>query len=409
WGAGMNIGDATAEIEASALLANDASENDGGGAFRIGETTTLTISGSCIAGNTVGSGSGSGISNPDSGTADAENNWWGASGGANTSGADTTLGSVDYTPFLTSAPGSCTIQPNPTPTPTLPICPGGFTALLEEECPPTLEDYGVTAVDCGLASNVILAGTEATAEALKSQFGGDPAVDTFRRVMLNAAQSRTEIEFICSDDPGAYCETNNDVAPPLQAQITCYDDVQLTEYTVVHEYGHVFTGRMGGLVAGSTYYGVIDQPPLTGTPGTPAPLLRDSLTQDVLGNTANLQGTPDWVRGQRGWGSAASTPPAVPCNFQQDAYTVIDATGTATPGALVRERDETAADMFLNWVYREIGMGGFHNYSYFNITNCMTTPTPDFTAMPGDARYNFMETIVMPTLSTRVPTPTATP
>src|SRR5690606_18933970 len=69
WGAGMNIGDATAEIEASALLANDASENDGGGAFRIGETTTLTISGSCIAGNTVGSGSGSGISNPDSGTA----------------------------------------------------------------------------------------------------------------------------------------------------------------------------------------------------------------------------------------------------------------------------------------------------------------------------------------------------
>jgi hypothetical protein len=87
----------------------------------------------------------------------------------------------------------------------------------------------------------------------------------------------------------------------------------------------------------------------------------------------------------------------------------VDIIGTATPGALLRERDEASADMFLNWVYREVGQGGFHNYSYFSITDCTTTPTPDFTAEPGDARYNFMETIVMPTLATRVPTPTPTP
>jgi hypothetical protein len=65
--------------------------------------------------------------------------------------------------------------------------------------------------------------------------------------------------------------------------------------------------------------------------------------------------------------------------------------------------------MFLNWVYSEINQGGFHNDNYIGITNCSTTPTPDLTARPGDARYNYMETIVMPTLATRVPTATATP
>jgi hypothetical protein len=131
-----------------------------------------------------------------------------------------------------------------------------------------------------------------------------------------------------------------------------------------------------------------------------------------MGNRLDpINNTPDWVRGQRGWGSTASTPPAAPCNFQQDAYTVSDWQVTATPGttAQLHERDEAAADMFLNWVYREMGQGGFRNASYIGINSCGVTPTPDETSRPGDSRYNFMETIAMPTLATRVPTATPTP
>jgi hypothetical protein len=173
----------------------------------------------------------------------------------------------------------------------------------------------------------------------------------------------------------------------------------------VHEYGHVFTGRMGGLASGSTYYGMISLPPVTG-------FIADSSGDFVLGNrTDPNSGNPDWTRGQRGWGSAASTPPAIPCNFQQNAYTVNDweASPVVTPPTIQTERDEAAADMFLNWVYSTAMQGGFHNYNYIGITTCGITPTPDFTRLPGDARYNFMVTVVMPTLSTRVPTPTIAP
>jgi len=83
-------------------------------------------------------------------------------------------------------------------------------------------------------------------------------------------------------------------------------------------------------------------------------------------------------------------------------------TPTETPPAMQRERDEAAADMFLNWVYSVAapGLGGFRNDNYSGVTDCVTTPTPDLTRRPGDARNNFMSNIVMPTLATYVPTPT---
>lgn len=118
-------------------------------------------------------------------------------------------------------------------------------------------------------------------------------------------------------------------------------------------------------------------------------------------------GQPDWVRGQRGWGSPAATPPAAPCNFQQDAFTVNDWDVTATPAATqqIKERDETAADMFLNWVYSKLSLSGFANGNWIGINNC-NAPMPTDTGNPGDARSNFMSDVVLPTLATYVPTPT---
>jgi len=96
-----------------------------------------------------------------------------------------------------------------------------------------------------------------------------------------------------------------------------------------------FEGRMGGLVEGSTYFGLISRPAVTliptATPGTPGPLF-DSSNLIVFGPRKDPDTSEDdWVRGQRGWGSAASTPPSVPCDFQQDAYTVDDWEVTLTP------------------------------------------------------------------------------
>jgi hypothetical protein len=83
-------------------------------------------------------------------------------------------------------------------------------------------------------------------------------------------------------------------------------------------------------------------------------------------------------------------------------------TPTRTPPAIQTERDEAAADMFLNWVYRVQNLGGFRNEDQRNISNCAAVATTD-TSNPGNARYRYLQTIVMPTLATRVPTPTATP
>ncbi len=70
---------------------------------------------------------------------------------------------------------------------------------------------------------------------------------------------------------------------------------------------------------------------------------------------------PDWVRGTRGWGSWASPLPN-PTNFQQNPLDVTDA--VAFPAERERERDEAAADMFLNWVYSTIGQGGFQDINW---------------------------------------------
>jgi len=132
----------------------------------------------------------------------------------------------------------------------------------------------------------------------------------------------------------------------------------------------------------------------------------------------------DWTRGERGWGSAAAStafaPGITPCDFQQNAFRVYDFDIALTPAnasptqqaeVRIRERDEAAADMFLNWVYsRAIPGSGFRNTDWRNVTNCSLTGTPD-ASNPGDARYFRMTNNIMPTLATRFPaiTPTPTP
>jgi hypothetical protein len=384
--------------------------------------------------------------------------WWGSSSGPalNVTAAatrDSLRGTATYLPFDSAQPAQCnrlppaTLTPTATrtstatstatrtatatstatrtatatatrtATPTALVCTLGLrNCPTPTATPPTLASYGVATTNCDQNEiNAVFAGTQATGLTLQLTFGGGSAWDTFRRVMYTPG--RSGIRFDCDANAGVVCETENFPPAPnagLQAVIRCGSQVQLSQYTVVHEYGHVFTGRMGGLVEGSTYFGLISQPQVTLAPPAPAgtlgPLFDDAQNIVFGPFLAGVNLDPDWTRGGRGWGSPASTPPAVPCNFQQNAFTVNDwqVTPTRTPPAIQTERDEAAADMFLNWVYRVQNLGGFRNEDQRNISDCAFVAPTD-TGNPGDARYRYMQTIVMPTLVTRVPTPTATP
>jgi hypothetical protein len=298
-------------------------------------------------------------------------------------------------------------------------CPAQQTQTAIAQLTPTatltplqeLAQFGINVVGCDTTEiSEILAGSRDTGLALQLQYGGASRSNSFFRVMFSTGRNRIDVE--CSDAPGYYCFTDNNVIAPVQSRILCYADVILTKYTVVHEYGHVFVGRTGGYVAGTgTFYGLVNIPipPPTATQG----FIADSNGLVVMGNRIDPTTTPpqmDWVRGNRGWGSAAVQSPSQPCSFQQNPYTVLDWEVTATPAQTqtVRERDEAAADMFLNWVYSKIGQGGFANADYRNITDCVSVAPTD-ASLPGDARRNYMETVVMPTLATYIPTSTPTP
>jgi hypothetical protein len=309
---------------------------------------------------------------------------------------------------LPTATPTSTRTPTRTPTQTPPPT---ATQTVQQQ----LQAYGVNVTGSWSASELqqLLLGVRATGQAFQSQFGGASYQDAFRRIMFTPTSTRVTFERVSSGNP--ICVTDTGAAAPDIAIVRCYGSLAFTQYTAVHELGHVFVERTGGYGAGSTYYGLIDIPPLriTSTPGTlvPDPAIRDRNGNVVMGAFVDAQGQPDWVRGRRGWGSAVSTPPAVPCNFQQNGYIAIDATSSQSDRE--RERDEAAADMFLNWVYSQVGAGGFTNVDWGQITNCTITPTaPAITGTapaPGDARYNYMETVVFPTLSTRFPTMTPTP
>jgi hypothetical protein len=273
-------------------------------------------------------------------------------------------------------------------------------------------------------SRQLCLGVAATGRALQLQFGGGSAKDTFKRVLMRPGNTEIAFARVLSGDPE--CATdNNNVAPPRQSIVTCYgpqpganaqtavaNALQFTEFTTVHELGHVFVGRTGGYSPNITsYFNLIFNPVEN---GTPVGAIYDSAPtpQTVYGMYVDVQGTPDWVRGGRGWGSPASIPPSAPCSFQQNAFSIRDGTVTPPPpptqNPLDRERDEASADMYLNWVYRRLSVDGFRNEDQRNITNCLAQ-VPTDTTDPGDARYEYLNNVIMPTLATFVPTPTPTP
>lgn len=163
--------------------------------------------------------------------------------------------------------------------------------------------------------------------------------------------------------------------------------LQASQYTIVHELGHLFDYRTGrGLsnpIAGSFVLSDCNNPPGT-----------------VMGSFGT------WTRGGRGWGTGPGhyyrngNPVPLVTNFQQNPENI---------------PIEAAADSFLNWIYRLNSSGGvrpmnsctlipkpvYNTWSGQGFLNLQWSPTlqPSFPAnsngiagsgdssLPGDARY----------------------
>jgi hypothetical protein len=282
------------------------------------------------------------------------------------------------------------------------VSAGTRGVALRAECPECgLLLHGVTLSGAWSMDDVrdIYAGVVYTGEALALQFGGR-GYEAFQRILVQGVPS---IVFQRSTAAGVACNANGF---PV---ITCSAGSQPSQYTVVHELGHVFTQRTGGTQTGNTFYGWI----LNG--------VFDRNGGVVVGATSRTNPTTrntglDWQRGQRGWGSHAAPQTAlIPCDFQQNPFEVFDFDVTATPGQpqpQVIEVDEAAADMFLNWIYSRLTSGesaGFKNLSYLGLPRQCNLIAPFDGSLPGDARFQAMTERIMPVLATRFPTPTATP
>ncbi|MDX2161771.1 MAG: hypothetical protein SF162_10635 [bacterium] len=316
-----------------------------------------------------------------------------------------------------------TVTPSPTPTPTVTptataratatevlICllnaqQDGLSAFSQNAdlctCQNSLADFGITLVGAWNAEEqaTILTGACKTGQALllHGVSVSDPAVndvvEAFRIVMQGQNQGvwRT-IEFRWVSTGNPICSTAKNPTADVAAQIDCDVANQLSEYTVVHEFGHVLVGRAAG-TGGVTFLTKVESPVVGGgslrnlapTPGFIMGSRTYSLSRGI---------STDWQRSSvitdNGWGSAAlwnqqsyyrynfpepppltptafpllvpqigpcgegvpTLPPVndIPFPFQQNPCTIPDWETLSIEGEIT-EIEEAAADMFLNWVY----------------------------------------------------------
>lgn len=165
-----------------------------------------------------------------------------------------------------------------------------------------------------------------------------------------------------------------------------------SEYTIVHELGHVFDDRTGVIVNNEIEGG------LTLAFGLHAFYrLEDCTTARVMGDQS---GSNDWTRGERGWGSGpaasqrdiAGTPTApLISNYQQNPLFVHATKDT-------EEINEAAADMFLNWIFRVNADPAFPPTD-----TCAQTPTPTPNHWLGDGFLNASWTAQTASVGTTLP------
>ncbi len=263
-----------------------------------------------------------------------------------------------------------------------------------------------------------LHGVQAIGNALVTLRTGAPNVALFRGVMGvdtrgNVAGRGTIVLRRNTTTP--YCESNLNQLPRA---ITCGHLVDangqpraLSRYVIVHELGHIFDNQSAQNGQKRLSTRVADTPLADGRGWV---MGRTTFTEcfpgDDVFSDPTVADNRVWRRGERGWGSGPgslyrpATGQSDKCarrdqqnftNFQQNPppHAVV---GSLTP--LDLRTQETAADLFLNWVFRSQNLGGFANASWKpnmrsasgQYCNQIATGCPD-SHNPGDARFNWTQ------------------
>ncbi|MDQ7033419.1 MAG: hypothetical protein Q9P01_00870 [Anaerolineae bacterium] len=353
-----------------------------GGAIYHDSSVTANVSSGCIV-NNWGLQDNSSIFTPaTASTITATGNWWGMGSGAfgvGTGQGDSVRGNIIATMPLTSAP---TFNGD--------VC--GTSIII-------LEGTWTVEQQAAILTGVVNIGN---ALATQTSIAGDSATEAFRQVMLDMSGGLTQIKFIRSGS-AATCTTEDSISrlpPPLVARITCGTANNFTEFTAVHELGHVFIDRTG-----NQFSTLVNQAIVFDGEGINRVIIFGSTTWTLPSNET----VSDWYRGERGWGSDAKWFNVVngtidaegPCdgtssmvgvfvsNFQQNPCHVKNWIFTDPSHTIDDvELEEAAADMFLNWVYRTLGMGGFENIDWRFGQN------PRDLTNPGDIYFDYINQIV---------------
>lgn len=222
----------------------------------------------------------------------------------------------------------------------------------------------------------------------------------------------SETEYTRTVTRGA-CQTFND----LQTIICNWGDTRPSEpeYTIVHELGHIFdnsSAKQNGISLSNRVSNASFRDDRGWTMGWV--IIRGTCSVEEFNRiriddpTYNDTNATIWRRGERGWGSgpgsnySPSTGRPDQCitresqnftNFQQNPPPHENHPDLTE---LEMRSYESAADMFLNWVYRISGQGGFLNVSWKpnerangQYCNQIEAGCPDG-GNPGDARFNWM-------------------
>ena len=336
------------------------------------------------------------------------------------------------------------------------VCPSASMSSTTDtdDCPSTLADFGIVLEGTWSpfeSIDILEAARNTGAALLAAGVTADNAVEAFRVVMegKNEVNEWRQIRLYRSALSGVYCDTTSLSDGEYSASIACHPNVAITQYTIVHEFGHVFDGHTGG-----AFRELVEDPDREASSNR-LNNLNGELVFGVRGYLLIGGAELDWQRSDidfdNGWGSAAlwneqsywgpyevlntlptpsisqrlipkigpcgagqpiptaistyATPDASPFNFQQNPCTYPD--WEATLG-LTLETYEAAGDMFLNWVYWKnygppslmpIGIptpSGFGD-TFWRVdqsyNNCYPTGCSD-SGLSGQARGSWMDQVM---------------
>lgn len=366
---------------------------------------------------------------------DTTGSWWGSSSGplVNQSAStthDSIQGNVTYVPFDAALPTQCNRYATPTPAATPTPTPPPYRINIIDDVTRSWSQFELDSINTGVAeigkafdylSTTATTPQDAFNRVMTTMLSGSGTEILFIRIdkpgnatvsILNytylygttAGQTALAINYFNPPIPNGYCKAYDQgtVAGMIKpAAIICNGNLidnysgttrtlQASQYTIVHEMGHIFDYR-------STLSSYID--PLFGTF-----TLFDCNDERIM---EDIQSLP-WERGRRGWGTGPQ-------------YYVDQQAGVVRPLVTDFQQNveniavEAAADSFLNWLYRLNSTNGnaavdscaqtplpayddWNGPGYLNL-QWSATPHPDFVpnslgiagnqddSLPGDARY----------------------